>query len=519
MPTKVSVVVPVYNPGPYIEPCIESLLAQTMSTDDLELVFVNDGSTDDSLERLRRYGRDHPHLKVISIPNSGWPGRPRNVGIDAACGEYVMFVDQDDQMDPEALERMYRIGSENGADVVLGKVTSDFRAVSHKLYRTQRPRCSVYTAQLLNSLTPHKMLRAEFLREQAIRYPEGRRRLEDQPFIVKAYFTASNVSIVADYVCYRYLRRPDNGNAGSVQIEPAGYYGNLTEVLDVIDAHTEPGPDRDGFYRRFLRIEMLGRLGSATSMQTTEKYRTSLLREIRSLIGQRFSPSVDAGLGTALRPQARLARTGTIEQLVAQADAIRSIRCEPVSTAVRATTDGFEVDLEFRLTQDGRPLWLEPNGSESWRLPAALIGGDAAVDDLRVEPAAEMPGDVIVRHRKSRDEWFLLDPLTARLAVTGELAEVIWSGTVRLPMDEVAGGGRPVPACTICSYGSRRSDWAERGELHSRALPHGAIVHVDDQGRSHAPLQQRSGHPCAQRRRANALAGGGARSHHRELGP
>ena len=269
-----------------------------------------------------------------------------------------------------------------------------------------------------------------------------------------------------------------------MQIEPAGYYGNLAEVLDVIDAYTEPGPVRDEFYRRFLRIEMLGRLGSATLMQTTEEYRTSLLREIRSLIGQRFSPSVDAGLGTALRPQARLARTGTIEQLVAQADAIRSIRCEPVSTAVRATTDGFEVDLEFRLTQDGRPLWLERNGSESWRLPAALIGGDAAVDDLRVEPAAEMPGDVIVRHRKSRDEWFLLDPLTARLAVTGELAEVIWSGTVRLPMDEVAGGRPPSTGLHDLFVRVEAFGLGRRGELHSRALPHGAIVHVDDQGRS-----------------------------------
>src|SRR3712207_6237317 len=119
---KVSVVVPVYNPGEYIDPCIHSLLSQSLPAAELELLFVNDGSTDDSLERLEALAAAHPQVKVISIPNSGWPGKPRNVGTDAAIGEYVMFVDQDDQLEPESLQRMYDLGWANAADVVLGKV-------------------------------------------------------------------------------------------------------------------------------------------------------------------------------------------------------------------------------------------------------------------------------------------------------------------------------------------------------------------------------------------------------------
>src|SRR4051794_16165334 len=109
-----------------------------------------------------------------------------------------MYVDQDDRLDPESLERLYALGAANDADIMLGKVTSDLRGVHQYLYRDQRPQCTVYDSRLINSQTPHKMLRRQFLLEKRIRYPEGRRRFEDQLFIIKAYFAARSCSIVAD---------------------------------------------------------------------------------------------------------------------------------------------------------------------------------------------------------------------------------------------------------------------------------------------------------------------------------
>ena len=97
---------------------------------------------------------------------------------------------------------------------------------------------------------------------------EGRRRLEDQLFITKAYFAARSCAIVADYVCYRYLRRPDRKNAGSQSTDPWAYLDNLREVLDVVDSQTPPGPVRDDFYRRFLRVEMLGKLSGRRILNT-----------------------------------------------------------------------------------------------------------------------------------------------------------------------------------------------------------------------------------------------------------
>ena len=124
-------------------------------------------------------------------------------------------MDQDDRMAPNALRRLTDMARRNGSDIVLGKVASDFRGVALGLYRVNREVCTIHDAQLISSLTPHKMFRRAFLDEHGLRFPEGRRRLEDQLFVVKAYFAARVISILADEPCYFYLRRDDGANAGS----------------------------------------------------------------------------------------------------------------------------------------------------------------------------------------------------------------------------------------------------------------------------------------------------------------
>lgn len=443
MPIKVSVVVPVYNPGPYIEPCVTSLLGQTMAAEDLELIFVDDGSTDDSLARLQALEAEHPQVRVIPIPNSGWPGKPRNVGTDAARGEYVMFVDQDDAMDPEALERMHTLASAHGSDVVLGKVISDFRGVNHEVYRETRPECDVFTAPLMESLTPHKMFRTQFLRDSGIRYPEGPRRLEDQLYMAKAYFGGRSATIVSDYVCYRYQRRPDGGNAGSKRFDPVVYYGNLREVLDVVDAHTEPGEQRDHFYRRFLRVELLGRLGGGKVLKHPEDYFDALLTEVRKLLDERFPLSVDAGMGAAMRVRAGIVRGGDRAQILDLAREYNAVKAVSTLKDIRATDAGYEIDVEVRLTHRGKPLVLEGSGGQLF-LPRSVVGSATSDAERRVDDqVADAFGDVVVRHRELRDEWFLPAPLDVVLEPSGSGTEIVWRGTAVLD-PAAAAGGRPL---------------------------------------------------------------------------
>src|SRR3954447_25955085 len=103
----ISVIVPVFDPGEAIDECLASLLAQTRPASEYEAIFVDDGSTDGTGERLDALAAEHEHVRVQHIPNSGWPGKPRNVGTDLARGEYVLYVDNDDWLGEEALERLY----------------------------------------------------------------------------------------------------------------------------------------------------------------------------------------------------------------------------------------------------------------------------------------------------------------------------------------------------------------------------------------------------------------------------
>jgi glycosyltransferase involved in cell wall biosynthesis len=442
---KVTVVVPLYNPGLYFDPCLDSLLAQTMSPDDLEILLVDDGSTDDTLARVMVVEADHAHVRVIPIPNSGWPGKPRNIGTDQARGEYVMYVDQDDRVEPDALARMYELASAQGSDVVLGKVISDFRGVNHEVYREDRPSCTVHDAPLMESLTPHKMFRTQFLRDNDIRYPEGPRRLEDQLFMAQAYFAASGATIVADRVCYRYLRRPDGGNAGSKRFDPAVYYANLREVLDVVDAHVAPGEERDAFYRRFLRVELLGRLGGGKVLRHPDDYLDGLLREVRLLLDERFPDSVAAGMGAAMRSRTGVVRRGTREDVLDIARRYNAVKAVARLTDLRAGAEGHVVDVEVRWTHGGRPLVLERSG-ERLLLPRSVTGPLSSDDERRVDDQLDtVSGDLVIRHREERDEWFLGPRLAGGVEDGPSGPEVVLRGRVVVD-PATAAGGHPLRA-------------------------------------------------------------------------
>ncbi|MCD8158160.1 MAG: glycosyltransferase [Clostridiales bacterium] len=116
---KLSVVVPIYNVENYIRDCVESLQNQTLK--DIEIILVDDGSPDNCGRIIDEYAAGDDRIKVIHKPNGG-VSAARNDGLKAVSGEYVLFCDSDDMMEPDAFEKLYKAGSENDADVVVGDV-------------------------------------------------------------------------------------------------------------------------------------------------------------------------------------------------------------------------------------------------------------------------------------------------------------------------------------------------------------------------------------------------------------
>ncbi|MFE9442742.1 glycosyltransferase family 2 protein [Streptomyces sp. NPDC006602] len=446
MPTKVSVIIPVYNPGKYIKPCVDSLLRQTLPADEFEVLFVDDGSTDDTPAELDALAKEHPHFRVIHIPNSGWPGKPRNIGVSEAAGEYVQFLDQDDYLASDALRRMYDMGHRNGSDIVIGKVASNFRGVPHGVFRVDREKCSLKDAPLYDSLTPHKMFRVEFLRENNIAYPEGKRRLEDQLYMMEAYFPAKVVSILGSYTCYYYSKRDDGNNAGSAKIVPSGYYGNLREVLDVVVANTEPGAFRDLLLRRFYRVEMLGRLSEPSVLKYNADYLDEMVDAVRPLAEEFMGDGVHDGLGALSRVRSTLLRRDDRQGLVRIARFAASIKGAARLEDVAWQPDGkMAVTVTARLVhgEDGEPLKLLRRDGRLFLHPEYTEG--VLKDGELVDVTDEMNGfkaEMSLRNRETAVEWPCPSQYTSIVEDLGDDAcQVLLRGTGQVSPQGAKGRG------------------------------------------------------------------------------
>ena len=115
-----SCIVPVYNAEQYLEKCIGSLLQITSIS--VEIILIDDGSTDSSPILLDKYAESNPNIKVIHQNNKG-VAVARNTGIDIATGEYITFIDSDDWVVPQELTRLYNCAQHNNADMILNSAS------------------------------------------------------------------------------------------------------------------------------------------------------------------------------------------------------------------------------------------------------------------------------------------------------------------------------------------------------------------------------------------------------------
>ncbi|PAZ10845.1 glycosyl transferase [Streptomyces sp. SA15] len=429
---KVSIVVPVYNAGPYVELCAPSLIHQSLGRDAYEVIYVDDGSTDDSAQRLDRLAARHPHVRVVRQENSGWPGKPRNVGVREACGEYVQFVDQDDELTPEALERLHRLATRNGSDIVLGKVIGTMQGPSSLFKRTVE-HCTAEDMPLFESLTPHKMFRRAFLLDHGIEFPEGRVRLEDQLFMARAYLRAKSVSILGDHPCYVWNRRDDGGNTSGRATAPEDYYGHLRTVVEAIKEATRPGPLQDHILRRSYRVELLRPVSEPRVLQRTGKALERHFGVVRRMALDSYPPGVRQGLPAISRLRGHLLEEGHLESLVELARRTQAITPHLTLDDIRWKSGRLHVTTTIgMLRPDGEPLTLVERHGRLLLDPDLLDGIKGAENWEAPHPLGHARGELLL-HDTARDLWWFPDadlsprtePLGAgrhRVVLTGETA-------------------------------------------------------------------------------------------------
>lgn len=211
---KVSVIVPVYNVEKYIERCAVSIMEQTYN--DLDIIFVNDYSTDNSIHVLNKVLKRYPNRKsvhVINNPSNRGLAFVRNVGIDAASGDFLVWVDSDDWIDKNTVEQLVIEYERTNADIISFESRWYYqnRVEVHKLPDFSNPK-EMLIGQLSNKIGNSiwgRFIRTSLYKDNNIRCSEGLNIGEDFQQLIPLIYFSKNISTL-HMSLYNYERRNDN---------------------------------------------------------------------------------------------------------------------------------------------------------------------------------------------------------------------------------------------------------------------------------------------------------------------
>lgn len=212
---KFSVIVPVYNCARYLMECVNSVLTQTLP--DFELLLVDDGSTDGSADLCDRFASEDTRVRVFHKPNGG-AASARNVGLENASGEYVLFIDGDDTVEPDLLEQFSLSMDGNEIQMALFGMAFDYYNADGELERTEYlstghrgivaaeamlVRFSEYFADNALSSACNKVFSSALICQHSVRFTEDMTLYEDMDFVLQ-YLRYCKQILCLDRVFYHY---------------------------------------------------------------------------------------------------------------------------------------------------------------------------------------------------------------------------------------------------------------------------------------------------------------------------
>ncbi|WP_203708557.1 glycosyltransferase family 2 protein [Asanoa iriomotensis] len=302
---------------PYLTECLDSLVAQTIGLDRLQVVAVDDGSTDASGAELDRYAARHPGaFTVIHQANSGGPARPFNRGLDAATGRYVFFLGADDHLGPDALRRLVEAADRWESDVVLGRVVGvNSRHIYQDIFASTRADVDLFDSPLPRSLANTKLFRRELLEKHAIRYREDLPIGSDLPFTLAACYHARRISVLADYDYYFAVRRHQATNITYLS-RHADRLRTVEKTTAYVAELIPAGPRRDAVLARRFDHE-IAKLLEDDLLLLDRDTQELIHAGVGQLVLTHLTEPIAAELNAETRIRLALTRDGSLDDLLA----------------------------------------------------------------------------------------------------------------------------------------------------------------------------------------------------------
>lgn len=279
---QISVIIPVYNAEKYLRPCLDSVLEQSLQN--IEVICVEAGSDDDSLAVLKEYARKDTRLQVFSGLGRLDAGAARNIGLAAAKGEYLSFLDADDLFKPEMLEEAYQKACDEKSDIVVFRAQQmDMRTgmVEDMPWSLQIEKCPLHSPfspdkmakYIFNSFenwTWNKLFRRDFIEKNGIVF-QSIDRTNDMAFTCQALVMARRISILPKvYVTYRI------GTGTSLQqtnhMSPVCFWDAYRETKKRLISIGQ----YEKYERSFVNAVLQGTIYNLKSVKTDEAYQAIL---------------------------------------------------------------------------------------------------------------------------------------------------------------------------------------------------------------------------------------------------
>ncbi len=273
---KISIIVPIYNAENYLRQCINSILEQTYSN--LEIILVDDGAEDKSGEICDELEKTDDRIKVIHVENGG-VSRARNIGLENATGEYIMFIDADDFYEKNSCEILYNTITQNDADFVVGNyinTTANGEKWEDPIFSQQSydnfwlsvndHKKSFY---VMNSVVWNKIFKREFIEKNNFRFKDGMI-AEDAIFSISCYFN-SDKAYYTNEVVYNYRQNKDKTSITTTCSKE--YFLKINETYQMLYSIFEKKHEMGFFRYYYARIapHMLCRLIDTNSLKGREE--------------------------------------------------------------------------------------------------------------------------------------------------------------------------------------------------------------------------------------------------------
>lgn len=245
---NLTAIVLVYNGEPYLENCIQSLVDQTI--EGLEILLINDASTDDSLSICRKFERDYNNVFVIDKEKNGGLASSANLGIQLARGEYVILVDNDDFVPSYAYEKLYKKAKEVDADVSIGKANlfakyqMEMNFLDNFVWKKERVITDIneFPELFFDVFYWNNIIKKDLLIDNNVIMPEEIKIYADRCFTHRVYSHAKKISIITDCV-YLWRKRSDSLSRT---------HHDIKNFIDRMDAYDYDLDYLSGFYRNYF---------------------------------------------------------------------------------------------------------------------------------------------------------------------------------------------------------------------------------------------------------------------------